>query len=71
MTAPFTGGCACGAVRYECTKEPLGSINCQCRDCQCRDCQCVSGTAHPSVLRVPAASFRVIKGEARFLLAQG
>jgi len=61
MTAPFTGGCACGAVRYECTAEPLGSIN-----CHCRDCQRASGTAYASVLRVPAASFRVIKGEARF-----
>jgi hypothetical protein len=55
MTAPFTGGCACGAVRYECTAEPLGSIN-----CHCRDCQRASGTAYASVLRVPAASFRVI-----------
>lgn len=61
MAAPFTGGCACGAVRYECTAEPLGSIN-----CHCRDCQRASGTAYASVLRVPAASFRVIKGEARF-----
>ena len=61
MTAPFTGGCACGAVRYECMAEPLGSIN-----CHCRDCQRAGGTAYASVLRVPAASFRVIKGEARF-----
>ena len=20
---PFTGGCACGAIRYECSAEPL------------------------------------------------
>jgi len=61
MAAPFTGGCACGAVRYECTADPLGSIN-----CHCRDCQRASGTAYASILRVPAASFRVTKGEARF-----
>ena len=61
MAAPFTGGCACGAVRYECTADPLGSIN-----CHCRDCQRASGTAYASILRVPAASFRVTKGEAKF-----
>lgn len=66
MAAPFTGGCACGAVRYECTAEPLGSIN-----CHCRDCQRASGTAYASILRMPAASFRVIKGESKFYTTKG
>jgi hypothetical protein len=34
MTAPFTGGCMCGAIRYECSAEPLATGNCHCRDCQ-------------------------------------
>jgi len=34
MTSPFSGGCACGAVRYECTDDPLYMGNCHCRDCQ-------------------------------------
>ena len=33
MAVPFTGGCACGAIRYECTAEPLYMGNCHCRDC--------------------------------------
>ncbi len=23
MKIPFTGGCVCGAIRYECTAEPI------------------------------------------------
>jgi hypothetical protein len=34
MTIPFTGGCACGAIRYECSAEPIMMFKCHCRDCQ-------------------------------------
>jgi hypothetical protein len=34
MKVPFSGGCACGAIRYECSSEPLAMLNCHCRDCQ-------------------------------------
>jgi hypothetical protein len=30
---PFSGGCACGAIRYECSAPPLRMLNCHCRDC--------------------------------------
>lgn len=34
MLTPFSGGCACRAIRYECTVGPLVSWTCHCRDCQ-------------------------------------
>ena len=34
MDKPYTGGCACGAIRYSILGEPLFSNHCQCRDCQ-------------------------------------
>jgi hypothetical protein len=56
----FSGGCACGAIRYECTAEPLFAANCHCRDCQ-RE----SGAGFVPVLGVPAAAFRVTRGSPR------
>jgi hypothetical protein len=34
MKLPLTGGCQCGAVRYEVTAEPLTLIACHCTECQ-------------------------------------
>ncbi len=48
MSSPFSGGCACGAVRYECTADPVFSWN-----CHCRDCQRASGSAFCPVSYVP------------------
>ena len=50
----YTGGCTCGAVRYEVTAEPVRSFQCQCRDCQ-RD----TGAGHASVAVFPRAAMRV------------
>ena len=58
MAAPMTGGCLCGAVRYECTGEPVFSLLCHCRDCQRQ-----SGSAYAAAVRVPAVTFRVTRGE--------
>ena len=43
MSKPYTGGCACGAIRYEISAEPIAM-----NDCQCRDCQRTSGAGHGS-----------------------
>jgi len=34
VTAPFSGGCACGSIRYVCSRRPVAMLNCHCLDCQ-------------------------------------
>jgi hypothetical protein len=62
-SAARTGGCLCGGVRYESTGEPLFSLLCHCRDCQHQ-----SGSAYIAAMRVPAAGFRVTRGEPRLYM---
>lgn len=57
MTQPYTGGCACGAVRYATPHGPVFQNHCQCRDCQRR-----SGTGHGSWLTFPARADMTITG---------
>jgi len=57
MASIRSGGCLCGAVRYESAGEPSFSLQ-----CHCRDCQRASGTAYVAAMRVPAAGFRVTQG---------
>jgi hypothetical protein len=59
MKSPFTGGCVCGAVRYECTAKPE---EIQMLKCHCRDCQQISGGPYTPVVYVPVRTFRVTKG---------
>jgi hypothetical protein len=54
MTEPYTGGCACGAVRYEVSGEPI-----MMNDCQCRNCQRESGTGRSSHLTFVGAPVQV------------
>jgi hypothetical protein len=60
MKLPFTGGCICGAIRYECSAEPILMFN-----CHCRDCQQASGGAFVSGLLLPLSAFRLTKGQLR------
>jgi hypothetical protein len=60
MPESFAGGCACGAVRYECTAAPVFSWL-----CHCRDCQRASGSAFCPVLYVPKTAL-TISGESTY-----
>ena len=59
MNQAYTGGCACGAIRYEISAEPLFQNHCQCLDCQHK-----SGTGHGSYLTFPRGSVKQL-GQAR------
>jgi hypothetical protein len=60
MAKRYTGGCACGAVRYATSSEPIAELHCQCRDCQKR-----SGTGHGSYLTFAQRSDVKVTGEAK------
>lgn len=51
MKLPFSGGCQCGAVRYECSDEPMmmGLYH-------CREYQRSSGSAYVPWLALPKAA---------------
>ena len=61
MNVPFTGGCACGAIRYTCSGAPLYMGNCHCRDCQ----QATGSGYFPCVL-VKESEFTLESGEPRW-----
>jgi hypothetical protein len=60
MSEPLTGGCACGAVRFELTEPPVRALYCPCTRCQRR-----TGTAAAATARVKEGSVRVTQGEDR------
>lgn len=63
IKTPFTGGCICGAVRYECT---AAADQIEMLKCHCRDCQKVAGGGHTPVVYVPAATFKLTRGTLRY-----
>jgi len=60
MSIKISGGCLCGAVRYEGTTEPVVQGH-----CQCRDCQRASGAGHITIMAVPEADMTVT-GDLKF-----
>lgn len=65
MKLPLTGGCMCGAVRYECSAEPIMMGN-----CHCRDCQKATGSAFISGFLVPRNAV-AIAGDVKYYETTG
>jgi hypothetical protein len=57
-TAPLTGGCLCGGVRFELSEPPLFASYCHCTRCQRR-----TGTAASAQARIAPGSIRITQGE--------
>jgi len=53
-----TGGCLCGAIRFEIDADALGG-----GFCYCRDCQVVSGGMPGAVMVFPRGAYRLLKGD--------
>lgn len=54
MSQPYTGRCACGAIRYEIAEAPAAM-----KLCQCRQCQRESGTGHGAHVTFVGATVNV------------
>jgi len=61
----MTGGCLCGAVRYEAQGKALWAVH-----CHCRDCQRASGTGHVPSMGMPKSLFKVTGKTAGAILAE-
>lgn len=60
MGQKLSGGCACGAIRYETDADPVVMLN-----CHCRDCQRATGGGYAAIMVVPKASVHV-RGALRY-----
>lgn len=61
-----TGGCLCGAVRYEVKGDPAIQLVCHCSHCQKQ-----AGSAFSTIMGVPEAALTVTKGEATSYVDRG
>jgi hypothetical protein len=57
MTSQVTGGCLCGAVRYE-SIGPVGPAG----YCHCTDCRRCTGSAFNVSIRAEVSKFRIVAG---------
>jgi hypothetical protein len=58
---PVTGGCHCGAIRYEARQAPIKGFY-----CHCTNCQKIYGGLFMACVRLVGSGFRFIKGEPKY-----
>jgi hypothetical protein len=61
-TFPCDGGCACGAVRYRLSEDPL-----ELHACHCTDCQAITGSAFVMSMPTHRRSIELLRGEPTLL----
>ena len=62
MKLPLTGGCQCGAIRYEIAQPPITIYT-----CHCTDCQRFTSSAFSIGIVVPDDAFRLSGKETRIV----
>ena len=58
MSDPRTGGCLCGAIRYEANGKPFHETN-----CHCSICRRTTGAPFVTWFTVRSTDFRIVKGQ--------
>jgi hypothetical protein len=66
MTTSLTGGCQCGAIRYNVSGEPVYAAL-----CHCSDCRKSAGAPMVAWAAFPQAQFRLTQGEPRSFISSG
>ncbi len=66
MMMNLSGGCQCGAVRYEVSGDPQHTVL-----CHCRDCQKSAGAPMVAWAAFGDAAFTVTQGEAKTINSSG
>ncbi len=62
----FNGACACGAINYQCSEEPLAMFN-----CYCGQCQLASGGTFVSAALVKESALRITSGKVKYFRSMG
>ncbi len=62
----FQGGCACKAVRYEVSADPIAVMN-----CHCRACQYASGGGYTTAVVVPRGTLTITRGTPKGYASKG